>query len=59
MFIKTDLKYFNEIKFDTNYVFNISHLFHHCHSLLAINFSLEWDEKMLLTLALCSPAVFY
>ena len=48
MFIKTDLKYFNEIKFDTNYVFNMSHLFHHCHSLLAINFSLEWDEKMLL-----------
>ena len=58
MFFKTDLKFFNEIKFDTKYVFNMSHLFHHCHSLLAINFSSEWDTKNVINMSFMFTGCF-
>ena len=58
MFFKTDLKFFNEIKFDTKYVFNMSHLFHHCHSLLTINFSSEWDTKNVINMSFMFTGCF-
>lgn len=45
IFYKTDLKYVIGINLNRNYVFNMSHMFQHCHSLLPLDFISEWDTK--------------
>ena len=58
IFFKTNLKYFKGINFNTDYVFNMSHMFHHCNCLLSLDFISKWDTKNVINMSFMFTGCF-